>query len=137
MTPEALAAVHSASFETPRAWSAAEFAALLADPMVFAVGDETGFAFGRVVADEAELLTLAVAPQARRQGLARACLTGFDKAARARGAATAFLEVAAGSAPAIALYHGAGWRETGRRPAYYRHGDGRREDALILTKPLI
>ena len=137
MTPEALAAVHGASFETPRPWSAAEFASLLADPMVFAVGDAAGFAFGRVVADEAELLTLTVAPTARRRGLARACLAAFESTAKARGAATAFLEVAAGNTPAIALYQGAGWHQTGRRPGYFRHGDGGREDALILTKPLI
>ena len=58
MTPEAMAALHARTMTTPRPWSREEFAALLGSPGVFAVGEPTGFALGRVVLDEAELLTL-------------------------------------------------------------------------------
>ena len=139
MSPEALAAIHAASFERERAWSAREFAALLADPHVFAVnGPEsgTGFALGRAVAGEAELLTLAVAPHARRKGHGRALLARFEEAARLRGALEAFLEVAADNVGAVALYAGAGYGERGRRPGYYDRGDGARADALLLGRGL-
>jgi [ribosomal protein S18]-alanine N-acetyltransferase len=99
-----MAALHAAAMTTPPPWSEAEFAALLAAPGTFAMGDARAFALGRVVLDEAELLTLATHPLNRRTGLARAALAAFESAARTRGAATALLEVAADNAPAIALY---------------------------------
>jgi len=140
VTPEALAALHARAFTVPRPYSAAEFAAFLDDPRVFLLaaptGHELGFALGRAAADEAELLTLAVSPERRRQGMGRALLDRFEDAARTRGATAAFLEVAAGNAAARALYASAGYRQTGRRPGYYRGARGAAEDALILTKPL-
>ena len=57
-----MAALHAACFAFPRPWSAAEFAALLADPLVFVQTLPGGFVMGRAVAGEAELLTVAVAP---------------------------------------------------------------------------
>ncbi|OWU83320.1 alanine acetyltransferase [Oceanicola sp. 22II-s10i] len=136
MTPDEMASLHARCFTMPRSWSAAEFDALLARTDVFALGDAGGFLLGRVVADEAELLTLAVAPEYRRQGRAAALLADFAETARQNGAATAFLEVAAGNDAAIALYRGAGWTEAGRRRAYYRGPDGAVADALVLTRPL-
>ncbi|WP_375175726.1 GNAT family N-acetyltransferase [Pseudooceanicola sp.] len=136
MTPAELAALHAAAFTTPRPWSEAEFASLLSDPHCFLVTQAGAFALGRVIADEAELLTIATPPSLRRRGLGRACLTGFDTAARARNARQAFLEVAANNAAAIALYLGNGWTISGKRPGYYRAPDGSRVDAQILGKPL-
>ncbi|MFN4101064.1 MAG: GNAT family N-acetyltransferase, partial [Pararhodobacter sp.] len=106
MTPEALAALHARAFATPPPWSAAGFAGLLDSPLVFLTADAQGraFALGRVVAGEAELLTLATDPAARRQGLARAQMAAFEREAQARGAVTAFLEVAEDNAAARALY---------------------------------
>ena len=83
-------------------------------------------------ADEAELLTLAVEPSARRQGLGRALVDEFDAVARLRGAARGFLEVASDNAAAQALYAGAGWERTGRRRDYYGAGI----DALTMGKSL-
>ncbi len=134
MTPRHLAALHAACFTAPRPWSEAEFAALLDDPLVFLLTEpEAGFLLGRVVAGEAELLTLAVAPDLRRQGTGRRLVAGFlDEAAR-RGAESAFLEVAAPNAAARALYAAAGFAEVGRRRNYYRTPEGGAEDALILV----
>ena len=136
MTPAAMAALHARCFTTPRPWTAAEFAALLAEPPVFATLAETGFALGRVVADEAELLTIAVAPEARRQGEGRALLDGFLRTARARGAETAFLEVAADNAAALALYSRSGFAEAGRRRGYYHSPGNPPVDALVMVKSL-
>ncbi len=95
-----------------------------------------GFALGRVIADEAELLTLAVDPELRRQGTGRACLTGFCDTARARAATTAFLEVAADNAAAIALYKTAGFALTAIRRAYYKRQNAPDVDALVMTLSL-
>ncbi|MBK4214680.1 GNAT family N-acetyltransferase [Paracoccus caeni] len=119
MTPEALAAIHSASFTIPRPWSAPEFRDLLATPGAFLLTRNDAFLLGRVIADEAELLTLAVAPGARRAGLGRELAAEFAVTSRQNGAVSAFLEVAADNAPARALYLGAGWQEAGLRRRYY------------------
>lgn len=137
ITPETLAQIHARAFDgQARAWSAAEFRDLLDGPHTFVTGDARAFALGRAVAGEAELLTLATDPAHRRQGRARACLAAFETAARARGADTALLEVAADNAPARALYHAAGYIQTARRAAYYPRGHGPAADALILQKTL-
>lgn len=136
MTPETLAAIHCAAFRDSRPWSAQEFASLLASDHCFLIHDDQSFALGRAIADEAELLTLATAPAARRQGRARARLAAFEDMARARGATSAFLEVAADNMAAQALYARAGYAETARRKGYYARPDGPAVDALILRKPL-
>lgn len=129
MTPADLAGLHARCFFTaPRPWSAAEFASLLSSAGVFLLSRPGGFLLGRVVADEAELLTLAVAPEARRQGLGRALTADFAATAHAQGAATAFLEVAEANAAARSLYAGLGWREAGLRRGYYGSG----QHALVL-----
>lgn len=136
MTPEDLARLHARAFSMPRPWSAAEFADLLASPHVFLVNEGAAFALGRVIAGEAELLTIATDPDHRRKGLARRTMTGFDRAAAGRGAVIAFLEVAATNAPAIALYTACGWQGTGLRKGYYRAPDGTGIDARIMGKSL-
>jgi ribosomal-protein-alanine N-acetyltransferase len=130
-----MAALHAAAFPDARPWSAEEIAALLASPGCFAVDDPAGFALGRAVLDEAELLTIAVAPEARRRGAGRRLLAAFERQAAAMGARTAHLEVAAGNIAARALYAGAGFAETGRRRGYYRHA-GVSDDAVLLTRRL-
>lgn len=137
MTPEALAALHGLCFTTPRPWSAAEFTALLADPLTFLlVEGDAGFLLGRAVAGEAELLTLAVAPEARRRGLGRKLVSRFLYQARLRGAESAFLEVAADNDPARGLYTRAGFIEAGRRRGYYRTPEVQAVDALVLRRVL-
>lgn len=132
----ALARLHSASFITPRPWSAGEIASLLDSPHVFALSVPDGFIMGRVIADEAEMLTLAVAPLARRAGLGAQLVAQFLATARARGAMTAFLEVAADNQAALGLYTRAGFVRTGLRRAYYTAPGGTRTDALLLSRAL-
>ena len=119
-----------------RTWSKDEIEDLLQSPYVFVTGSRQSFALGRVVADEAELLTLATDPQARRKGLARAALADFETVAFARGATHAFLEVAADNTAAQGLYSSVGYYEIARRTAYYESTQGARVDALILEKSL-
>lgn len=141
MTPEDMAKIHAACFTSPAPWGARAIAASIRAPGGFAVtppeGGDAGFALGRVVLDEAELLTIAVRPEARMRGLGRALLAGFATRARAMGARTAFLEVAVGNSAAIALYCAAGFSKTGVRRRYYHHPDGSAEDALLMSLPLV
>ncbi len=137
MTPEALAALHGRCFVTPRPWDAAEFTDFLADPLCFLlVEGDAGFLLGRVAAGEAELLTIAVAPEARGRGLGRKLLARFIYQARLRAAESAFLEVAEDNAAARHLYRIAGFGESGRRKGYYYAPDGRRTDAMVMVRKL-
>lgn len=137
MTPPDLAALHRRSFRTPAPWSEADFAAFMADPLAFLlVEGDAGFLLGRAVAGEAEILTLAVAPESRRLGLGRKLVARFVYQAQLRGADTAFLEVSAQNAAAIALYESAGFAATGRRRAYYATPEGMRIDALVMARDL-
>lgn len=134
MTPDDLAQLHAACFTTPRPWSAQEFTDLASSPLVFVITDKNAMIMGRTIVDEAELLTLAVAPDARRTGMGRRLVQAFLAAAKARGATTAFLEVAADNAPAIALYHSAGFTESGRRRGYYHPPQGPAVDAIVMAR---
>ena len=129
----ALAALHAASFTTPRPWSAAEIAALIADPLVFLIAEVAGFALGRAVADQAELLTIAVAPAFRRQGIGARLVSGFLGEAAARGATRAFLEVSADNAAAIAVYDSLGFVAAGRRKGYFVTAGETPKDAIVMT----
>ncbi|MBI1171501.1 ribosomal-protein-alanine N-acetyltransferase [bacterium] len=135
MTPAEMARLHAASFTLPPPWSEAEISATLASPFSFALTEGAGFLLGQVVAGEAELLTIAVAPAARGQGAGRALVAAFLSQARQRGAETAFLEVAETNAAARALYIAAGFVQTGRRKAYYR-SPSQVIDALVMARSL-
>jgi ribosomal-protein-alanine N-acetyltransferase len=96
-------------------------------------GAVQGFAVVWLVHDELHVLNVAVAPEARRRGVARAILDRVEAQGREQGARIAMLEVRRGNAPAIALYRTLGYREVGVRPRYYAE-DG--EDALVMDKDL-
>lgn len=130
-TAARLAEAHAAAFPAP--WDGAAFAVLLDQDGVFALEDPGGFILLRAVADEAEILTLAVRPAARRRGLGARLVREGGTAAAARGATRLFLEVAEDNAAALALYTKAGFAEAGRRPGYYARAGGGRRDALILA----
>ena len=132
MTPDTLARIHAASFTQPRPWTETEFTDLARDPATFLIAYTEGFLLGRTVLDEAELLTLAVAPEARRQGSGATLLNLFETMAQERGAVTAFLEVASDNAPARALSDSAAWQDAGRRRNYYAAGI----DAIVMRKDL-
>lgn len=136
MTPESLAALHRACFTTPRPWDASEFADLLGSPHIFLTGTAEGFALGRAIAGEAELLTIAVAPAMRRHGIGRRLMADFAKEASNHGTTRVFLEVAADNTAALALYRASGFHEIGQRPGYYHPPTGPAIDALVMQKDL-
>ena len=129
-----LAAIHAQAFPPREAWGRDAIALQLAMPGVFGLlHPRGGMILARVTADEAEVLTLAVVPEARRQGVAAALLAGAMAEAGEQAAQTMVLEVATGNAAARALYQRAGFVEAGRRSRYYADGG----DALILRARLV
>jgi ribosomal-protein-alanine N-acetyltransferase len=136
---DAVMAVMDASFDPAfgEAWTAPQCAGLLPMPGVWLSlardRDATlGFALGRIIAGEAELLLLAVRRDARREGLGRLLLQRFLLVAGTRGAERLHLEVREGN-QAVGLYASAGFGEVGRRRNYYRGADGQAYDALTLA----
>lgn len=131
MTPEGLAEIHASAFDRP--WDAATFESLDSQDAVFILGDANGFLLIRTVLDEAEILTLAVRPEARRRGRGAELVRAGAEAARARGAVKLYLEVAEDNAAALALYRSTGFVEEGRRKGYYPRPDGLPVAALLLS----
>ena len=134
-------AVMGAAFD-PRfgeAWTRSQCAGILSMPGVRLTiarnsGEAaTGFSLSRTVADEADLLLIAVEPGHRRQGIGQLLLDHFLDIARNAGAAHIHLEVRDGN-PAIAMYRRAGFNPAGRRRKYYRGKDGSEFDALTLVR---
>lgn len=133
MNPAEAAALHAACFSAAEAWGAEAIALMLELPGAFGVlRPGAGFVLARVAADEAEILTLAVVPAARRAGLGANLLAEAMAGARARGAVALFLEVSEGNQAARTLYAICGFAEVGRRRRYYTGG----VDALVLRRDL-
>jgi [ribosomal protein S18]-alanine N-acetyltransferase len=95
-----------------------------------------GFYLWRQTLDEAELLLIAVRPEARGAGLGRRLIQDLLAQARDSGVAQMFLEVREGNDPALRLYRAAGFDPIGRRARYYRGRDGRAHDALTMRYDL-
>lgn len=138
----AVVAVMENAFE-PRfgeAWTLSQCAGLLPLPGVWLTvaregGEVLGFSLCRIVADEAELLLLAVKPQAQRGGIGKSLIAQFETSATARGACRLHLEVRDGN-HAVNLYHSLGFTLVGRRRRYYNGHDGQLYDALSLSRPI-
>ncbi|MFL4995634.1 MAG: GNAT family N-acetyltransferase, partial [Microvirga sp.] len=96
----------------------------------------SGFVLSRIVLDEAEMITVAIATEARGKGHARALLARHLDTLSRRGVSKVHLEVEEGNGPAIALYRRAGFREIGRREGYYRKADGTKASALTMALDL-
>lgn len=129
----AMAEIHAAAFPPREAWGQDAIGLQLALPGTFGMVDQTGgMTLARVAYDEAELLTLAVLPEVRRQGVGRRLLRATMEMAQAHGARTMVLEVSVHNAAARALYAAAGFIPIGQRPRYYADG----ADALILRATL-
>ena len=136
-----LETLHASAFD--EGWSAAVLAELIASPGAFAwlaardgEGAPDGFVLGRVAADEAEIITLAVRRGARRAGVGRALMAAAMDGARAAGADRIFLEVAEDNPAARALYATLGFAEVGVRPRYYERPHGPPMSARILSRAL-
>lgn len=134
--PAALAALHERCFTHPRPWTADEFAALLADPACIVIAAQHGLACARIVLDEAEILTICVAPESQNQGAGKRLLEALHDALQARGAKTIFLEVAETNAAARRLYAASGYDNAGIRRNYYSSGGNSTVHALVLRRAL-
>jgi [ribosomal protein S18]-alanine N-acetyltransferase len=136
-----LADIHGTAFTRP--WDALEFERCLADRGIFADGvflrgrsEPVGFVLSRRVGDEAEILSVAMAPEARGFGYARPLLEHHLQTLAQAGVRDVFLEVEEGNRPARALYRGHGFREIGRRAGYYARPDGTRAAAITMGRTL-
>ena len=134
MSAAKMAELHALVSASP--WSEASFAQQLSQPDTILFEHAKAFALGRAILDEAELLQIATHPEHQRRGIGREVLTGFEQCARTRGCRRLFLEGATSNLAAISLYQSAGWQQDGRRKGYYRHANGQREDALLMSKNL-
>lgn len=125
----ALAAIHEAAFPIGERWGPDAIRLQFGLPGAFGfVSARGGFILARAVADEAEILTLAVDPVAQCGGIGRELVMQAMSTAGSRGALAMFLEVAEANAAARALYAACGFSEVGRRKRYYAGGI----DALVL-----
>ncbi|MEJ6709113.1 MAG: ribosomal protein S18-alanine N-acetyltransferase [Amylibacter sp.] len=136
MTPEQLAEIHALSFTQPRPWSAAEFSDFLASECTHLLTSENGFALIQIAGPEAELLTIAVLPNVRRNGQGSTLLTAALATAKAATCKDIFLEVVDTNTPAIELYKSKGFSERGIRKDYYNGPNGAKSSALIMHKSL-
>jgi [ribosomal protein S18]-alanine N-acetyltransferase len=134
-----MAAIHRSCFAKP--WDEQAMTQFLASPetlcLVGSVADSSGGMMGglliaRKAADEAEILTLGVAPACRNAGLGRALLDAAVTSLRAAGTKRLFLEVEHGNEAALRLYRAFGAVPVGTRPGYYEHGG----DATIFSLAL-
>jgi [ribosomal protein S18]-alanine N-acetyltransferase len=119
-------------------WSENSFREALESPWTFGLVAQNargiaGYLIGREVAGTGEVLNLAVAPDCRRHGVARALLRAGLTRLRKRRVQEVFLEVRESNQSAQSLYRSSGFRPVGQRTAYYRNP---KEDALVLWLPL-
>ena len=135
----ALARLHAQCFASP--WDVEFLGRMLAQPGAFfmlatEMDNAAGFVIARVVAGEAEILSLGVLPDCRRKGLGSAMVRKAAEHAAQEGAVAIFLEVSTENDAARALYDRLGFCEVGRRPEYYRECEGLGRDALVLKRAL-
>lgn len=133
-----MASAHAQAFDTP--WDEADFEDLLEGIGVFGFivrsEDPAGVLICRTIAGEAEILTVGVAPWARRRGVGQALMTAAIGVARETGAQAMFLEVDVANVGAVALYERLGFARAGLRRAYYDRGAQGRADALVMRLDL-
>jgi [ribosomal protein S18]-alanine N-acetyltransferase len=131
----AIAGVHAASFQ--HGWGEDEIHQLMIDRAVVAHRATSGrtligFILSRLTVDEAEILSVAIAPAWRGRGLASPLLDLHLRRLAGLGAHAVFLEVGEQNVAAGRLYDRAGFHEVGRRRGYYEGG----ATALVLRRDL-
>ncbi|MBO4933638.1 MAG: ribosomal protein S18-alanine N-acetyltransferase [Clostridia bacterium] len=118
-------------------WTREDFAAALDCGYVCLAARENGalagYAVAMAVADEATVANVAVLPEFRGRGAAKALLAASLAACRERGAAVCFLEVRESNKAARKLYESFGFTGIAVRRGYY---DSPVEDAVIMKKEL-
>lgn len=134
-----LSQLHRASFH--RGWGADEFEQILIERNALAHrlrlgGSTIGFIVSRTAADEAEILSVAVASKHRGRGFSRGLLRTHLGHLAGHGLKTVFLEVEENNRPARALYERAGFRVVGRRDRYYKDSGGEQLNAVVMRRDL-
>lgn len=134
-----LAQIHGLSFH--RGWGEGEFEDMLSQSNTLVDRLRmrrvlVGFAASRIAADEAEILSIAIAPGQRGRGLSRDLLLTHLGHLAGRGVGTVFLEVEENNQPARRLYDRAGFAMAGRRERYYREPGGAELNALVMRRDL-
>ena len=124
-----LADLHAKCFPH-KPWTADDFADLKKSGCEI-IASQNGFIVWRAVADEAEIISIGVAPDARRAGIAAAMLGIMENELKKNDIKSIFLEVAEDNLSARQLYKNNGYNEIGIRPKYY---DG--IDAIMMKKDL-
>ena len=132
----ALAEIERACFHAP--WSENALREELGKGLFLVAEDENqtvcGYVGCQTVLDEGYITNVAVSPDFRRQGIARALIEALLAKARENGLAFVTLEVRESNAPAIALYTGAGFAPVGKRKNFYSNPT---ENAVLMTISLI
>ncbi len=134
-----LAQLHGESFH--RGWGEGEFETMLSERNTLVhrlrIGNKVvGFAVSRMAADEAEILSIAVAGSHRGRGLSRNLLLTHLGHLAGHGVRTIFLEVEENNQPARRLYERAGFSVAGRRERYYQQPGGEHLNALLMRRDL-
>lgn len=137
MTPARMADIHAACFgDAPRPWRDDEFESYINGSAYVLWEADTALAVVQIIADEAELLTLAVDPMQQRTGLGRKLMARIETLARDHNCASIVLEVAETNTAARALYETFGFAEVGYRKNYYAPIGKTRLSALVLRRNL-
>ncbi len=138
---EDMAALHAKLFDPP--WDADSLRTSLDHPastaFVATLGGPSnvvGFIIAQIVADEAEILTIGVAPEYQKNGIGRQLVEGLARALSRAEVKRLYLEVAADNNAAGSLYTQAGFALTGRRAAYYERKTGPAVDAMTMSRTL-
>ena len=129
-----VAALETICFSDP--WSEKSVASELSNPLslwlvALQQGEVVGYVGSQTVMGETDMMNVAVHPEHRREGIAKALIEALIQALKEHESHCLTLEVRASNGPAIELYDGLGFSEVGRRRNYYRNP---KEDALILRK---
>ena len=133
----AMARIERDSFEAP--WSAEEITKdVTAGGNVYVAvaecgSEKAGYGEIRMIAGEAQIYNIAIAPEFRREGIGEALLRHMIDKAEDDGCTLVTLEVRGSNEAAMALYRKLGFREVGRRKGYYAKGG---EDAVLMDLDL-
>ncbi|ETX15187.1 alanine acetyltransferase [Roseivivax halodurans JCM 10272] len=136
MTPEAMAGLMARAYEHQTPWRASDIEDLAGRKVTRIYTAENGFLIAQVIADEAEILALAVDPSAQRQGIASRLLGDFHADTWSGGVVRTVLDVAEDNLSARALYTRHGYEETARRAGYYPRRDGPAAAALLMSRTM-
>ena len=133
-----IAALEAAVFSAP--WDEASIRGELDNPLALwlvaedGTGRVLGYAGSQTCFEDADILNICVAPEARRQGVAEALMLELERGLIPKGAERVTLEARSSNLPAIRLYEKLGYEQVGLRRGYYEKP---REDAVIMQKKLV